>query len=111
MLNNDVALTVNGTASFNNPSQAVGSLTGNGTLTLNSTALNLSADTSFAGAITGSGTVNVAAGTVTLSGANSFRGGVVSGGSLVLSTAGPAPPLSRPPGRSAPRPCFLRAAL
>ena len=82
------ALTVNGTATFNNPSQSVASLVGNGSITLNSTALNLSTDTNFLGPIAGSGTVNVSAGTVTLAGANSFHGGVVSGGSLVLPTAG-----------------------
>ena len=87
-LNSDVALTVNGTAAFSNPSQTVASLAGSGAITLNSTALNLGADSNFSGPITGSGTVNVSAGTVTLSGANGFHGGVISGGSLILPTAG-----------------------
>jgi fibronectin-binding autotransporter adhesin len=73
-----------GTATFSNASQTLGGLNGNGSVTLNSTALTLNGNSTFGGTIGGSGALTVAGGTVAFSGANTYLGGTtVAGGTLL----------------------------
>ena len=72
------AVTVDGTWSLNNFSDTVGSIAGNGTISLlsgNLTAGGNNASTSFTGTITGTGGLTkLGNGTLTISGANTFSG-------------------------------------
>jgi autotransporter-associated beta strand protein len=80
-------LLVNGTATFNNTADNVGSLTGAGTVNLAPTALTITSSGTFSGSITGSGALAISSGTLELASPGSIASAsaaVSSGATLTI---------------------------